>query len=99
MLKITIQNEAKIVALKLEGRIAEPWVTEFNRTWRSLAPSLDSKKLFLDLRGVTFIDADGRHLLAEIYGQTGAEFRTDSLLTGFVVHQVMRDSPRNGKEN
>ena len=82
----------------VEGRIAGPWVAEFNRTWHSLAPSLNSKKLSLDLRGVTFIDADGRRVLAEILRATGAALQTDSQLVDFLAKQAMRDNSGNGKE-
>ena len=95
MLKVTVEETAKLVTLKLEGRIAGPWVAEFNRTWHSLAPSLDSKKLSLDLREVTRIDAEGRRLLAEIYEKTGAEFQTGSLLMEFYAQEAMREHPRN----
>src|SRR5690242_11635248 len=80
VLKITVEEKGQLVTLKLEGKITGPWVAEFSRTWQSLAPSLDSKKLFLDLREVTQINAEGRRLLAEIYDKTGAEIQTDSLL-------------------
>ena len=95
MLKVTVEEKAKLVTLKLEGRIAGPWVAEFNRTWHSLAPSLDSKKLSLDLREVTRIDAEGRRLLAEIYEKTGAKFQTGSLLIEFYAQEAMREHPRN----
>jgi hypothetical protein len=94
VLKITVEEKAKLVTLKLEGRIAGPWVAEFNRTWHSLAPSLDSKQLSLDLREVTHIDAEGRRLLVEIYGKTGAEFQTDSLLIEFYAQEAMREHPK-----
>ena len=54
------------MSIKLEGRIVGPWVAEFDRTWHSLASSLDGKKLSVDLRGVTYIDSEGREVLAEI---------------------------------
>jgi ABC-type transporter Mla MlaB component len=87
------------VTLKLEGRIAGPWVAEFNRTWHSLAPSLDSNnKLSLDLREVTQIDAEGQDLLSEIYDKTGAEFQTNSLVMEFYAQQAMRDHHKNGSK-
>ena len=98
MLKITVDEKQNLVTLKLEGRIAGPWVAEFNRTWHSLAPSLDSKKLSLDLRGVIQIDAEGQRLLSEIYDMTGAEFQTNSLEMEFCVQEVMREHHRNEKK-
>ena len=76
--------------MKLEGRIAGPWVEEFDRTWHSLAPFLESKKLAVDLRGVSYIEPEGRRLLAEIYEKTGAEFQTNSLLVGLFAQEAMQ---------
>ena len=98
MLKITVDEKPKQLTLRLEGRVAGPWVAEFNRTWHSLAPSLDSKKLSVDLRGVTQMDPEAQRLLAEIYAETGAEFQTNSLEMEFYVQEVMRDHHRNGKK-
>jgi ABC-type transporter Mla MlaB component len=95
VLKITVDEKPKQLTLKLEGRIAGPWVAEFNRTWHSLAPSLDSKKLTLDLREVTQMDAEGQSLLSEIYAKKGADFQTNSLEMEFRVQEVMREHPRN----
>jgi len=99
VLKITIEETEKLVTLKLEGKITGPWVAEFSRTWQSLAPSLNSKKLSLDLREVTQINAEGRCLLAEIYGGTGAEFRTGSLLMELYAQEAMREQQRNDKRS
>jgi anti-anti-sigma regulatory factor len=98
VLKITINETAKLVTLKLEGRIAGPWVAEFNRTWHSMAPSLATKRLAVDLRGVSYIEPDGRRLLAEIYQRTGAEFQADSLLVGLFAQEAMQGNRTNGKE-
>jgi ABC-type transporter Mla MlaB component len=96
VLRITVDEKPKLVTLKLEGRVAGSWVAEFGRTWRSLAPFLDSKKLSLDLREVTQMDAEGQSLLAEIYDKTGAEIQTNSLEMEFCVREVMQEHDRNG---
>ena len=80
--------------MKLEGRIAGPEVAEFNREWHSLAPSLGSKKLSVDLRGVTFVDSDGRQLLHEIYEKTGADILADTPLTEYFAEEAMRSNGR-----
>lgn len=96
MLKITIQEGARNVSLKLEGRVVGPWVAEFERTWHSLAPSLDGKKLSVDLCGVTYIDSEGREILAEIYRQTRAQFSADTPLTKYFVEQAQNSNSHNG---
>jgi anti-anti-sigma regulatory factor len=96
MLKITIHENERDQTIQLEGKIAGPWVEEFDRTWHSLAP-FGSKKLHLDLRGVAFVDVKGRQLLREIYQETNAGFLTDSPLTRYFADDAMRQSP-NGEE-
>ena len=98
MLKITVEENAELVTLRLEGKIVGPWVAELGKTWRTLAPSLDSKKLLLDLRETTQMDAEGQHLLTEIYSQTGAEFQTNSLLIRFYSEKAMEESLKRAQK-
>ena len=69
-----------------------------SRAWQGLLPSLGSRKLRLDLCGVTFVDEDGRKLLAEIYGKTKAEILADSPLTKYFAEEARRKISSNGKE-
>jgi anti-anti-sigma regulatory factor len=87
-MKISVQESDKVVTLKIEGRAAEPVVAELHRAWQDLAPSLGSKKLSVDLRGVTFMDTTGRHLLAEIHAKTGAEFLADTPMTKYFAEEA-----------
>ena len=98
MLRITIHEGSKGPTIQLEGKLAGPWVEELLRIRDSLAPSLGSKQLQLDLRGVAFVDAEGRHLLREIYRQTNARFLTDSPLTQYFADDAMQCSLKNGEE-
>ena len=90
MLKITIEQGRNSVTMKFEGKVTGPWFEEANRSWRSIEPSLGSKELSLDLRGVSFVDGEGRELLREIYGKTHASFLTDSPLTKYYAQQAMQ---------
>lgn len=98
MLRITVREGLKTQTIQLEGKIIGPWVEEFSRTWHSLAPSLGSKKLHLDLRSVAFVDAEGRQLLREIYQKTNACFLADSPLTRYFAEDAMQLSPEHGEE-
>jgi hypothetical protein len=88
--RITIRDEEKLVTLKIEGRAAEPLVSELHRVWQDLATSLGSRKLSVDLRGVTFMDLTGRHLLAEIHAKTGADFLADTPMTKYFAEEAIR---------
>ena len=88
--KITIQEEANSMRLKLEGKVTAAGTKEFERAWRTLEQSLDHKKLVVDLGGVIHMDSDARRLLAEIYKKTGAEFVADTPMTKYFVEEARR---------
>ena len=91
-MKVTIhQRENESVILKIEGRVLAPKVSELHRAWQDLAPCLGSRKLSVDICGVTFIDATGKRLLAEIHAKTGAEFLADTPLTKYFAEQAQQD--------
>jgi hypothetical protein len=96
VLKITIQEEAKKVRLKLEGRIAGPWVTELDRIWHSVGPSLDGKALSVNLFGVTYIDREGQGLLEDMYRQDHAFFEANTPLTEYYVQEARSCGFTNG---
>ncbi len=73
--------------MKLEGRIAGPWVEELHRTWISLAPSLGSKHLCVDLCEVTFVDAKGKQVLTDMR-KSGARFVADTAMTKSLVEEI-----------
>lgn len=74
-----------------------PYVGELDRTWRSLASSLGSNKLLVDLCGVLYVDAAGKRLLAEIHGKSRAEFFGNSALTKYFAQEAMQSHHANGK--
>jgi len=77
--------------MKLEGRVTGPGSSEFDRSWQALEPSLDSRKLVIDLRGVIHMDSDARRLLAEIHRKTGAEFLADTPMTKYFAEEARRE--------
>lgn len=88
MLRITLQDLSTGVTIKLEGRIAGESVVEFERTWETIHQTLAERRLCLDLRGVTFITAEGRQLLARIHRETHNDFVTNSPLTNFLAQEA-----------
>ena len=78
--------------MKLEGRMVGAWVGECERAWLTLESSLSSKKLSLDLCGVTFVDEAGLQLLREIYSATRAEMIANSPLTKHFAEQAMQST-------
>ena len=98
MLRVTVQESPREVTIKLEGKVAGSWVGEFDRAWRSLESSWGSKKFSLDLRGVSFVDREGRRLMRKIYEKTGAAFLTNSPLTTYFAEDAMRATAKNGNK-
>ncbi|MGA7920876.1 MAG: hypothetical protein WCA38_14520 [Candidatus Acidiferrales bacterium] len=84
--------------MRLEGRVTGPWTSEVQKAWHLLAPSLGSRKLRVDLRGVTHVDANGKLILAEIHSKTGAEFLANTPMTKYFADEAMSHGGQNGEE-
>ena len=88
MLKITEQrgSEPDSMSLILEGRLAGPWVEELSGYWRKLSTN-QQQCTIIDLTAVTFIDAEGKVLLACLWRE-GAELCASGCLTRCVVGEI-----------
>ncbi len=89
-LRITVQQNAEAIVMKLEGRIAGPWAAELGRLWKQTAPVLAERKLSLDLRETTYADAAGIRNLKAIYAQTEADILTGTPWTQYLADEVKR---------
>ena len=89
MLKVTTTDQNETVTLKIEGRLAGPWVQEVTRAWVTSAGS--ERTVVVDLSSVTFIDAPGRALLATM-STRGAQFIAKDCLTTTIVAEIQRKS-------
>jgi len=97
-LKISIEERLKDTQIKLEGRVAGPWTAELSRVWIESAPRLAGKGLVLDLRGVTYADADATQLLRQIYEQTHAELITGTVWTRSLAEDIKRSESQAHSE-
>ena len=95
MLRITTHNKDAVTTLKLEGRLAGPWVEELDRCWTKVAGS-GQNLVVVDLSGVTFIDPDAKALLTKMW-QQGAKLHAVGCLTKCIVEEVTKkaQSKRN----
>jgi RNA polymerase sigma-70 factor (ECF subfamily) len=88
MLRIDHVSEVgQAPSLKLEGKLLGPWVEELRETCRSHAFPPD--RLRLDLLAVTFVDAAGARLLADLIRQ-GVQISAGS---GYVMELLDREKP------
>ena len=92
VLKISIKGDTPTATLKIEGKLVGPWAMELGRTWQDLWASANQMPLRLDIRGVTFADQQGTHILREIVRETGAEIVSDSPLTKYFANQATSDA-------
>jgi anti-anti-sigma regulatory factor len=78
MLKITKSGES----LRLEGRIAGPWVGEVRKAVEDERPG--DRRLTLDLSGVTFVNDEGARLLRSL-SDSGIEMTGTSRFVAAVL--------------
>jgi hypothetical protein len=98
MLRVSSESDKNAHTIKLEGKIIGLWVDELHSVWRSVAPELQGRQLYLDVRGLSFVDARGKLLLREIYQATNASFLADSPLTKRFVQDAMQGFPETAKK-
>jgi anti-anti-sigma regulatory factor len=67
LLRITRIESQDAMTLKLEGKLAGPWVEELERTWRSAKDAARNQPLIADLNDVTFVDRAGERLLSQMH--------------------------------
>jgi hypothetical protein len=98
-MKISMNHDAMVATLKVEGRVVGPWAAELERTWHDLWTSTRPKRLQLDIRGVTFADQKGSRILREIVRVTGANIVADSPLTQYFAKLAMDTTVVAPEEN
>lgn len=86
MLKITTNEQADALVLKLEGAVKGPWVDELSKVWLGTARQNLGEKILVDLQGVRFVDSRGQALLLRMQ-QEGAAFIEPSAFLRFILEQ------------
>ena len=96
MLRITIEKKQEQEAIKVEGKLAGPWVDELEREWSSISNDRPGNSIDVDIRGVMFIDAGGRKLLKRMCAE-GATFMAKGLVKETVeeIRRECEDSRKN----
>jgi len=96
MLKVTALSESGILILKVEGKLAGPWVKELEALWRS-SSGTGMRPMKVDLSAVSFIDAEGKGLLTRMY-RGGAELLASDSLTRSIVEGIIEAERRRGTD-
>jgi hypothetical protein len=98
MMKITFCNNCESSVLKLEGRLTGPWVKELGKTWHSIAPTPEGSHLVLDLCEVTYVDSEGRKLLAEMH-QAGVDLIGEGIMTNYLIEGIKHGHNGHGTKD
>ena len=85
MLRITTKTEALKTTFELEGKLAGAWVGELERCWREISSGQAVK---VSLEAVTFIDDDGKKLLARLH-ESGAELNASGCMNKCIVQEII----------
>jgi ABC-type transporter Mla MlaB component len=86
MLRITTQQTAGELVMKLEGCVAGAWVDELSACWTAATTNITSATL-VDLSAVYWVDASGRRLLAEMH-RGGARFLTSGCFMRELIREI-----------
>jgi anti-anti-sigma regulatory factor len=92
MLRITTETNDAVTTLRLEGRLAGPWVDVLDRYWH-IATDSDVTGLVVELSDVTFIDRAGKELLVRMH-EKGATFQAHGCLTKCIVEEITTHADR-----
>ena len=87
MMRITRQQDGETITLKIEGCLAGEWVNEMKLCWDEVKTDARQRVIRIDLTDVTFIDAAGRELLAQMFA-SGAVAGAANVMTKAVVEQL-----------
>ena len=92
MLRITTTDIGEKIVLKLEGKLAGPWVEEFERCWHMSTDIYRKKGLVVDLSGMTFVDPAGKKLLCAICSG-GAQLVGSGLIPKSLIDEICAEKP------
>lgn len=86
MLKITITETPEELRWVLQGRLAEPWVTEVKASWTEAHRHGEVRHCVVDLTDITCIGKGGEELLRSMSNE-GAQF----IARGFYIKDVLEE--------
>src|ERR1700688_4152083 len=93
MLRITTEKKRGKLVLTVEGRLAGPWVSTLEQSWRDARAGSPTEKVSVNLCGVSFIDPAGKTLLKEIHHQ-GGQLSAEGCLNQAIIREISRQGSR-----
>ena len=96
MLKISTEKSGEDVKLVLEGSLSGPWVPEVESVWHRTGSDRKSRRVRVDLSGVTFVSEQGKQLLEQMCA-SGVEIVSSDLLTRALADELSHKHREAGK--
>jgi anti-anti-sigma regulatory factor len=87
VLRISTRINSKVARLIVEGKLAGACVGELEKCWRATASGNSPESILVDLSGVTFVDAWGEKLLAQMHEQ-GVRLLASGLLARCLIEEI-----------
>ena len=87
MMKATQLRQRDQTVIKVEGRLAGPWVAELEQSWNEASEVQGPGAVLVELAGVSFVDEAGRQLLAKMSG-AGTRLSAAGCLARAIVEEV-----------
>ncbi len=87
VLRITLRNESECKRFVVEGKLAGECVGELEKCWNALGSDHSPESILVDLSCVSFIDADGKHLLAQMH-EKGIRIVANRLMPKCIIEEI-----------
>ena len=84
MLRVYVHDEVPVTSLVVEGKLVGPRVEELDKCWESVVAAHPRRSMRVDLAHVTFIDSEGRALLARMR-RKGVKLLSSRVLINSIV--------------
>src|ERR1700684_1080556 len=97
MLRITTERKRGKLVLTVEGRLAGPWVSTLEQSWRDARAGSPTERVSVNLCGVSFIDPAGKTLLKEIHHQ-GGQLSAEGCLNQSIIREIGADGAKKRGE-
>ena len=87
MLRINVNDSGDQTSLVIEGKLMGLWVKALEACWQSIVRKTPARPVEVDLAAVSFVDDDGRELLAQMC-QRGVTIIPHGLLMTAIVEEI-----------
>src|SRR5712672_1970628 len=98
MLRITTEKKRVKTVLSVEGRLAGAWLATLEQCWKELKAAAPHEKFYVNLCGVSFIDAAGKMLLKEMHRQ-GGQLVAEGCLNQAIVKEIIGRQKAEGRSD